>query len=325
MSEFILKNFQMIVHNNKFKNYVIIYFVIFCILFGIIVAMIINNNEFMRLINDETNRNIIITDYEKFSDVQEILNFYDEDLVKVEYSILEYNFVIDNEKYNLSAMDSFNEEEYSAKVHFGKPLFKINDLDISKTIYDSNLDKNQIVVNQKLAKYLYEKKYIKNITIILEIENYFKIDEISKKIETYHITYNKNNDISENLIANKSLQYIMNIFFMGTLVIMIVIIILFSIIFMFEKKKELKVFHSVGYAYSFLIMIYILNVSSLLLMIYLICGTIFSILVLLLIQVFEIKVLSNIVALFLLPIVSVLISNCIGCVIGSVILKKGLY
>ena len=212
MSEFILKNFQMIVHNNKFKNYVIIYFVIFCILFGIIVAMIINNNEFMRLINDETNRNIIITDYEKFSDVQEILNFYDEDLVKVEYSILEYNFVIDNEKYNLSAMDSFNEEEYSAKVHFGKPLFKINDLDISKTIYDSNLDKNQIVVNQKLAKYLYEKKYIKNITIILEIENYFKIDEISKKIETYHITYNKNNDISENLIANKSLQYIMNIF-----------------------------------------------------------------------------------------------------------------
>jgi len=321
MINFVNNNLRLLVQSRKIKNYMCIYFFLF-LLFAIVLTFTeFNNFEFNTLINSESSREILITYYQDFNQLELFLEENNEFLESVEYYFFDSNYIINQKSYVINS-DIFEEKEYSIRIGFNTDNFMIDDLNIENIKYDDSLEENYIVVNQKLSKYLYSKNLVSNSLITLTLKNYFDFEKILEKLNLCNISFNVNNDVSDTVFANLNLKSIVSIFKYVGEVILISIIFLFSIFYMEENRRACKIYHLVGYTNNRILLTFILNTSFLLLINYIFCFLILF-LILSLLFIFKVAIFSCVIKKYCFSILCILMINLLGTIIGFELGKKG--
>ena len=324
MIDFIKINLKLICRNKKFKNYMLIYFLSIIILIGIIILSEINEYNMERVINEESNREIIITNYESFTKLENFINDNIQKIEKVDYFLVK-NILINNENYVISTNNEFNEDTYSIKINRNVSLHDnvlIKDIIIKDFIYDNNLSDNQIIINQKLAKYLYSQNYLDTVLITMHLKKYNDIENFLSTLENNSIVANSNVTTTETMKICFNLKYILNFIIAFFLIVVSSIILIFMYNFIAEQKNNTLVSYLTGYSITRIIFMYIFDTLILVFINLLIAYFLSFLLLILLEYVFSIKILTSVTYIMLIILLYIFFLNIFVIITSILFFKK---
>ncbi len=317
-----LVNLKSFMKSKTFHNYLIINILIFSFFFLILSVKNFCNYKLKKVINDDSNKVINISNFENYNSLIEFLNKYQNKITNIEYHINLNNLIINNNDY-IVFEDCFNEDSYSIKVNDKLNIkdLKIEDLTITNIIKDENISENIIYINQKISEYIYKYFPENRLYMSFSVKDYYDITEILNYLQANKIDSNLNIDSTETFSTYIKFSNILDIFF--KIFILAIILITFVINFhvINEQKKCIKIYKVIGYKLSNILYIYSLTFLILLLSNFIISSLLFLIICLLLLIVkinFFTDFINN--GLFIL-LINILI-NCLTNIIGLIFINR---
>lgn len=247
-------NIKAIKKNRTFTNYILLNLIIILFLMISIIIYFFCVANINSIINDESNREFFIYDYIDIRDIDKdiIDNIYydvlilDENINKHNYTV-ESNSEID-EKYTIYINQS-NLKDFEIYEEY---------LDIK---FNEDLDKNTFVVNQTIAKYLYENHFDNEntFTLVVKLKYYQDIEKFCQYLDKDEINYNINSENNSDISVFEDAKFIIKILiFIISILCIIILIVLYSSILV-ENKKNIKIFSISGLSSKKVALVYYLS------------------------------------------------------------------
>lgn len=248
-----LKSFS---KEKTFKNFVII---LFFMIFSIFVILLYNkriNDNYTKLINDESNRIIYIEDMSHYKFVNQFINENKNNFEELVYSSYITNFEFSNNIYDVICIDEFSENDYEIKSNIDDMYIKLFDLK-AKNYYDKTLI-NTIVINRKISKYLFENKFdlLTSYSIEIKVDNYYKYIDYVNFLFDNNIEYRENVNINENINIIENNRKIVEIFMLIFAVIFIIVDLFLVKSVLNYDKKNIVIYRITGLSIFKIVLIY---------------------------------------------------------------------
>lgn len=292
MNSLIIRNIKNFPKNKKFKNFFLTYFIIFILFFSIIIFSNICNKKINDQLNQDGNRLIIISEYNNDS----FNKFINQNKKEIEHLLYKINYLIvtiDENEFNIQTLDD-DFDLCIPSIKLNPSISKITSIlnnSITNIHYNEEVSENSIVINQYLAKNICEKSP-SDCSIYLTIKDYLKIDSMVEKLNDLGLDANANLNEDTNITIYKSLYEALNIFFILYICSVLLITIFISSGILQEQKKNIKIYHFIGYDLKKITWIYIITDLFYILIIYL-AVLLLTLLLLLLISLFMKELLLN--------------------------------
>ena len=240
-----------------FKVFIIINFILFFFMLGILFTYTYCFFQIDKIINDEYNKTLILEINNNYDNFEHVYKKIQNKVSNISFSISIQNQKIGDNYFNIiTDYEDFCINKLAIKVpkdsYFNQDIFlDINDVNVITTNDEGNI----IYCNQLLSKILLQKGF--HGIISLYVKNYKDISDISTQFSENSITVNSNNVSGNNLSiyskVQKNLQDIFVILFILTIVILI-----FQLIQLFyEQKKTIYIYRVVGINLSKIYILYI--------------------------------------------------------------------
>ncbi|MCX4364481.1 MAG: hypothetical protein OSJ70_01720 [Bacilli bacterium] len=306
----IVLNIKSFYRRKTFKNYILLNVIICIFIFFILLVQTYSKNQINLIVNSNDNKTIFINNMDKKEDINSFISNFSSSIEKIEYSVLIDKYQIDENMYQISTDEiDFANDTYGIIINadYKEKSIIIDDLVIENIVYDNNIGNNVIFINQRLAKYFFEKG-IGNNSILIVLKDYYDIDKTLNYLKEREIDANSNNTGSSDLMVYSRLYLIIKIILLFLIIVTVITTSFLSYNFLYEQRKDVIIFANLGYTKTNILLNYLVILSLYLLSSYLIS---FVLILILLCFLFWLKIdlFKCFTKIWFLPLLMILIIN----------------